>query len=557
LPYLVQLFQTLSAFLVLFYLYCESPAFQPLKADRERPLGKLRLFLFFTGITILGNYLGTPVMRGGALINSRAVGSVLAGLLGGPLLGGMVGVAAGLHRLTLGGASALAGAVATTTEGVLAGLVHIRMKDRPQDLLTLRVAFLTTLVGEFIHMGIVLLLSKPYPEAKAIVRLIGPPMICMNPVGAALLMAILLHRHRDLDRVAAASSAAALRVAERALGLLAQGFTPATGDALSGIVLEETGVGAVAVTDRERVLGFRGLGSDHHRGGLPISSPDTRRAIELGEVVFADEANGGYHCGLREECPLHTALIVPLQVDGAVLGTVQLFEPRRKAFLDTTRRLGEGIGTLLSSQLLIARYQEQKSLLLQGELRLLRAQVSPHFLFNALNTIRAVIRKDPDRGRDLLGHLSAYFRQNLKRSSEFSTLQEELEHLGAYVEIERARFVDLRVDLEVDPAFFPVRIPTFTLQPLLENAIKHGISRMADPGRVRVGARRDEGVLRIDVEDDAGAYQGPKDDEGLGLQIVRKRIASLLGPEAGLETFCVPGELTRMTIRVPLGGPGA
>ncbi len=89
---LVQLFQTLSAFLVLFYLYCASPAFQPLTADGPRPRGRIRLYLFFTCITILGNYLGTPVMRGGALLNARAVGSTLAGLLGGPLLGAMVGV---------------------------------------------------------------------------------------------------------------------------------------------------------------------------------------------------------------------------------------------------------------------------------------------------------------------------------------------------------------------------------------------------------------------------------------------------------------------------------
>ena len=168
--YLVQLFQTLSAFLVLFYLYCESPAFQPVTTDWARPQGKLRLYLIFSLITILGNYLGTPVLAGGALLNSRAVGSTLAGLLGGPILGTLVGLTAGLHRLTLGGAAAFSGAVATTLEGFAAGLIHIALKDKPQLLVTKRVAFLTVFVGEIVHMGIVLRLDPgrsptPWPSS--------------------------------------------------------------------------------------------------------------------------------------------------------------------------------------------------------------------------------------------------------------------------------------------------------------------------------------------------------------------------------------------------------
>ena len=194
--YLVQLFQTLSAFLVLFYLYCESPAFQPLSTDWARPRGKLRLFLVFTCITILGNYLGTPVVRGGALLNARAVGSTLAGLLGGPILGTLVGATAGLHRMTLGGAAAFSGAVSTTLEGLAAGLIHIALKDKPQVLLTKRVAFITVFVGEIVHMGIVLALTRPFSAAVDIVHVIALPMVLLNPVGAALLMAVLMHRRR-------------------------------------------------------------------------------------------------------------------------------------------------------------------------------------------------------------------------------------------------------------------------------------------------------------------------------------------------------------------------
>ena len=556
--HLVQLFQMLSAFLVLFYLYCESPAFQPLTTDWARPRGKLRLYLLFTCITILGNYLGTPVLRGGALLNARAVGSSLAGLLGGPILGALVGATAGMHRMTLGGAAAFAGAVATTLEGFLAGLVHIALKDKPHLLMTKRTAFLTVFLGEIMHMGIVLGLTQPFSAAVAIVRIIAPPMVLLNPVGAALLMAVLMHRQRNLDRIAAASSGAALRVAQRALGLMSRGFGPGMAAEMAAIVREETGVGGVAVTDTERVLGFVGIGSDHHALGGPISNPLTRQAIATGAVVFADGVHQRYHCALAEGCPIHSALVVPLQVDGQVIGTVQLFESRSRAFLKMNRTLGEGIGDLLSSQLLIARYQEQKNLLVLGELKLLQAQVNPHFLFNSLNTIMAVIRKDANRGRELVYHLSNYFRKNLKRSTPFSTLEEELEHIRAYLEIEKARFEGLRVEIDVPPGLLHLQVPTFTLQPLLENAIKHGISEMLGPGIARIRAREEDGAVRIDVEDNAGAYEeSGRDKDGLGLQIVEKRMRSLLGGAGRLEIFCVPNELTRVTIRMPLNPPGS
>ncbi|MDR3671094.1 MAG: LytS/YhcK type 5TM receptor domain-containing protein [Holophaga sp.] len=553
--YLVQLFQTLSAFLVLFYLYCESPAFQPLNTDWAHPRGKIRLFLVFTCITILGNYLGTPVVRGGALLNARGVGSTLAGLLGGPILGTLVGATAGLHRMTLGGAAAFAGAVATTLEGLGAGLVHVALKDKPQLLLTKRVAFLTVFVGEIVHMGIVLGLTHPFSAAVAIVKVIAPAMVLLNPVGAALLMAVLIHRQQDLDRVAAASSAAALRVAQRALGLMSRGFGPGMAAEIAAIVQEETGVGGVAVTDTGHILGFVGIGADHHRPGAEISSQLTRQAIASGAVVFADGDHQSYQCILAPVCPIHSALIVPLQVDGTVIGTVQLFEPRTRRFLSMNRKLGEGIGDLLSSQLLIARYQEQKNLLVLGELKLLQAQVNPHFLFNSLNTIMAVIRKDANRGRELVYHLSNYFRKNLKRSSPFSTLEEELEHIRAYLEIEKARFEGLVVEIDVPPELLHIQVPTFTLQPLLENAIKHGISEMLTPGIARIRAYEANGMVCIDVEDTAGAYEeSGRAKDGLGLQIVEKRIRSL-GVSSRLEIFCVPNELTRISISMPLIPP--
>jgi two-component system LytT family sensor kinase len=187
-----------------------------------------------------------------------------------------VGATAGVHRVTaLGGSAALAGAVATTAEGLLGGLVHLALKKRPERLMTPQVAFATTLVGEIGHMGVVVLLTHPFTQAVAVVKAIGPPMIVANPVGAALFMLVLLERHREQDRVAAASSARALEVADRTLPLLARGISREAAAELAAIVKERTGVGAVGVTDTERVLGWAGMGGDHHLPGNPIASPYT------------------------------------------------------------------------------------------------------------------------------------------------------------------------------------------------------------------------------------------------------------------------------------------
>lgn len=554
-----QLVEALAVFVVIFYLYCRSPAFRPLKPDWPRARGRVRLYLVFSGIAILGNYLGVPVVEGQAIVNARAVGSTLAGLLGGPILGLLVGATAGVHRVTaLGGSAALAGAVATTLEGVLGGLVHLALKHRPDRLMTPRVAFATTFVGEIVHMGIVLLLTSPFEQAVLVVKAIAPPMIIANPVGAALFMAVLIERQRDQDRVAAASSARALQVAERTLRLLARGISRDTAAELAAIIREETGVGAVGVTDTERVLGWSGMGGDHHLVGNPIASPYTRQSIAENAVVFADGERQTYDCTVSPTCQLNSMVIAPLQVDGVVVGTVQLFEPRGRRFLNMNKSLGEGLGALLSSQLLIARYQEQKSLLVLSELKLAQAQVNPHFLFNALNTIVAVLRRDPGRARNLLTHLSQFFRKNLKRSSDVSTLGEELEHVGAYLEIEKARFEGrLVVETDVDPALLSLRMPAFTLQPLVENAFKHGLSTLLGEGRTTIRAYRRDGAAWVEIEDNAGAWVEPREKAGLGMQIVDKRVKNLCGEHFGLSVTCVPRELTRVTVRLPAGGAAA
>jgi two-component system LytT family sensor kinase len=550
------LLQQMSVFLVVAYLFTKSPAFRPLTGENLRTRHKVLLYFIFSAFAIMGTYFGLPVRD--AIANTRAIGAVLAGLIGGPLLGTAVGLTAGVHRYALGGFTAFSCGVSTTVEGLLGGLVHLWLVRRGQQeqIFSPKVAFAATFLAEGLQMLIILLLSRPFDEATALVEVIAVPMMVANSGGAALFISIIRDQKRMYDKFGVMFSARALKIAERTLGILDKGVSPTqSAGEVARIIHEETGVGAVAITDRDKVLAFVGLGSDHHRAGVPIGSELTRRAIRENRVIFADGVHERFACSRSPDCILGSALVVPLRLDNEVIGTIKLYEPKRKLFLNLNRTLGEGIAALLSDQLLRSRYEQQKRLLVTSELKLIQAQINPHFLFNALNTIIAVIRSDAGRARDLLLHLSNFFRKNLKRAGDLATLEEELDHVNSYLKIEKARFEDrLQVMVDVDPQLLSVKIPSFTLQPLIENAIKHGISQLAETGTVRLRAQREDGRIVLVIEDSAGAYCDADEKSGLGMAIVDKRVKNLCGEEFGVSAACTPGAWTRVTVVLPEGG---
>lgn len=549
------LLQTMAVFLVVGYLYCKSPWFRPLTNQSLDLRDKFYLYFFFSALSIMGTYLGHPVQD--ALANTRAIGPVLAGIIGGPVLGTSVGFTGGLHRYFQGGFTAVSCGLSTTVEGFIGGMLHVYLfrRNKLQDIFRPEVAFLTTMVAEMAQMAIILAVSRPFADAVALVKVIALPMIATSSCGCALFMSIIRDQRDMYDRAAAAFSSRVLNIAERTLNLLTKGFNRQTAQEMAKIIHEETGVSAVAITDTEKVLAFVGVGSAHHYPDAPISSPLTKQAIAEGRVVFADGVQDRYTCAVSEKCPLNSALVVPLVMDDAVIGTIKLYEASNKRFLDMNKSLGEGIARLLSNQLLLSRYEQQKNLLVTAELKLLQAQVNPHFLFNSLNTIVAILRNDADRARELLMHLGAFLRKNLKRNSEMSTLEEELAHVNSYLTIEKARFEDrLTVETDIDPSLLSLTLPAFTLQPLMENAIKHGIANMLEPGVAKIRAFRDDGVAIIEIEDNAGAFCENGNENGLGIKIVDRRIKLVMGVNYGATVSCVPSEFTRVTIRIPLEG---
>lgn len=237
-----------------------------------------------------------------------------------------------------------------------------------------------------------------------------------------------------------------------------------------------------------------------------------------------------------------------LSDDVAMLDTVALILARR---IDAVRVAHERCQRA-------AREQELHTLAAEAQLRELRAQLDPHFLFNALNAVASLVETTPAKALEALLRLTSLLRSLLRRTAgEFVTLGDEIDLVAAYLAIEHARFEErLAVTIDVPSPLRQVRVPSFVLQPLVENAIKHGISRRRQGGEVNVRASADDGRLTIVVRDtgigaNADAIARGRED-GVGLDNISRRLALHYGPASGLEIASVPGCGTTVEVHLPI-----
>ncbi len=547
------LLQQMCVYLVIAWALSRTPLVIPLLKVTIRLPHKVMCYLIFSVFCIIGTYFGLHIND--SIANTRAIGAVLGGLLGGPAVGFAVGFTGGIHRYSLGGMSAFACMVSTIVEGLIGGLVHRYYMKRGEinKIFNPVTASCATFVAEVLQMLIILLLARPFDEALELVRSIVAPMLVANTIGAAMFIRILLDRRAIVEKYTTAFSAQALKIALTTEGILRKGFNADNSMKVAKIIYQELEIGAVAITDREKILAFIGIGADHHRPGTPISSTQSRQAIDNNEVVYADGNETPYKCSLSPTCKLGSALVIPLRGENdRVIGTIKLYEAKNSLFSSINRTLGEGIASLFSAQILAGQYERNKQSLLQSEVKLLHAQVNPHFLFNVLNTLQAVIRKDSQQAGQLVQYISTFFRNNLKRPEQNATLGEEIEHINAYLQIEKARFQEnLQIYIDIPEEVKHVELPAFTLQPLVENAIKHGTSQLLETGYITIRSYIGSEHVYIEIEDNAGLYQSAKQSDGLGMGLVDKRLRLKYGEQYGISVEHEPEKFTRMKIRLP------
>lgn len=546
----------MSIILLIAYFLSKTKIFKNLVTGKKNTLpSKLMMTTIFGLIGILATYTGISVK--GALANSRIIGVLVGGIFGGPLVGLGAGLIAGLHRwaIDIGGFTALACGISTVIEGCIGGLASKRFKNTHHYWFY---AFITGMFAEIIQMLIILVIAKPFQEAWELVKIIGFPMVLFNPMGISLFVGFIDGIYKEQEKEAALQTKLALDIADRCLSYLRKGLSDPDITEVARIILRMSDVSAVAITDRKRILAHAGVGEEHHKRNTLIQTRLTKRAIETGKMVIANiksEIGCPYY-----DCKLRSAVIVPLRRRDDVIGTIKIYLDRENAVSNVHITLATGLARLFSTQLELAEIEYQKKLCQKAELMALQSQINPHFLFNALNTIVSFCRTKPERARELLINLSTYFRKTLAHSDNFIHLLEELQLVNAYLELEKARFEDkLKVSFSIPEEVNGCILPQFILQPLVENAVKHGVLPMETGGAIAIIARKVGNEIEIVIEDTGVGIeteiirklnmdQMPK--ECIGLSNVNKRLKNLYGDDYGLKiTRAAQG--TRVQLRIP------
>jgi two-component system LytT family sensor kinase len=199
---------------------------------------------------------------------------------------------------------------------------------------------------------------------------------------------------------------------------------------------------------------------------------------------------------------------------------------------------------------------EQEVMVVRARLKALSSQINPHFLFNTLNSISAAIRTNPDMARQLVRKLSSILRKLLREQERFIPLREELEFIDSYLDIESVRFGSgkLVVQKELEPEALETLIPTMIVQPLVENAIKHGISQRLEGGRIIIRAKRANGMAVIEIEDNGrGLPMGAEHEDGLGIGLtnINERLQVIYGDKGRLHISSMAGRGTLARLEIP------
>lgn len=379
---MLNMLERMALITVFTYIILKTNIMRYLVKDEYNRKDKTIIIILFSILSILGTYFGIYITDN-SLANSRPIGAIVAGYLGGPAVGIIVGSISGLHRYSLGGFTALACALSTVAEGAIGGGFRKLFKNKG---LSPMIAGLSAILAEITQMIIILIFSQDLNAAIELEKTIALSMIVINPIGVFLI----------------------------------------------------------------------------------ITAIDSSKRLVDGEVKLVK---------LKEENKI-------------------------------------------------------------AELKALKAQIEPHFLFNALNVIGAYCRTDGEKAKELILNLSNYFRSTLEIEGDFSTLERELVLIKAYVAIEEARFLNrLVVKFEIDENLLNMKFPILLLQPIVENSIKHGILKKIDGGIVSINIQDKENEVLVKISDNGVGFENAEKSQstGIGISNINNRLKLLYGEKYKLD----------------------
>ncbi|WP_220480836.1 GAF domain-containing sensor histidine kinase [Halosaccharopolyspora lacisalsi] len=371
-------------------------------------------------------------------------------------------------------------------------------------------------------------------------------------------MFVMLCRARRVSTSREDATLAALHRVTTAAPYLRDGLDQTSADRTAPHLRELLSCVAVGIVDSDAtLLSWDGAANQHYAD----ITGEIERALRTGKREYVDHAK--LSCEWRP-CPMRHAVVVPLEVEGRNRGALVIItEGDRRRLL---RAAGE-VADHVTAQLELAELQDSKERLARAEVRALRAQISPHFIYNALNTISSQIRTDPEGARDLLQEFADFTRYSFRTSGLYTTLSEEIRNVDRYLTLESARFGPdrLRMQFKIAPEVLPVVLPFLALQPLVENAVRHGLLNKPGGGTVSITAEDNGNEALISVDDD-GVGMDPRqleaeldnhlDGSQVGLGNINNRMRATFGNDYGLVVETEQGAGMKVIMRVPKFSPG-
>ncbi len=362
--------------------------------------------------------------------------------------------------------------------------------------------------------------------------------------------------YRDLGSDADRATYTTLHTAALASEHLRTGLTPSGASKASRHLRGLLRCDALLITDASGVLAWD--------GATPVSDGVFGPAREVLKSGRTQIFRGSDLAGLAATGdPRHSeAVIAPIRVNGRVVGTVGAFTDEVNAGLV---RAANEVGAWVATQVELAELDSSRTQLMEAEVRALRAQISPHFIYNSLNAIASFINTDPERARELVVEFADFTRYSFRRHGDFTTVAEELQSIDRYLLLERARFGDrLKVSLQIGPEVLSTVIPFLSLQPLVENAVRHGLDSRDGTGNITITAHDAGAYAEVTIEDDGVGMEperlravlaGHLDGVHVGLRNVDSRLRQVYGDDHGLIIDTAPGAGTLITLRIPKSQP--
>lgn len=537
---------------------------------------KLQLFVIFSLFTIVDNLTGIEIDRQNhvqstiiltklsptsSVANARVLAVSSAGITGGPWVGAAVGLVAGLHRVLQGSVNSSFYIASSVLIGILSGLAY-RGEDRDFSrpaLLTPWQGFAVGIVMEVIQMVFILLFSD---AGWSLVRFIAGPMVIVNSLGTYVFLSVISTYIKQEQETRAVHIQSLVDLIDKTMPYFRSGLNLESAQEVARIIKRYTNSDAISLTTRNEILAHVGAGSDHHVPTKKMVTHLSEKAIKTGEVQIAhsEEQIG---CP-NPDCPLQAAVVVPLRVNDKVVGTLKMYYVKSWELTPVEIQLARSLEKIFSCQIALGQAENQAKLVREAEIKALQAQVNPHFFFNAINTIVAMIRKDSDKAREFLIQLSLYFRSNLLGGRETQiTLQQELDQVNAYLTLELSRFPDryeIHQEISVNEQ---VLLPPFMLQILLENALKHAFNGRMKGNEVWLSVSQVGKRIKVQVEDNGTGIKpevlaklgkeevSSESGSGTSLQNLNQRLIEIYDERSQLN-FTSSGAGTTVTAYLPL-----